>query len=156
MTSRACLRSVLFLSVGVVAGFGGASVAAQDGSGEAAAQPADAEPTADAEASQRPTPALDASASEEQRTRQALEQEARRLFDEGREAYERGAFEQALRLFEKARDLAEPRARVFLEFNIAQTLDRLGRDEEALRRYEAYLKEAPDGPRAGASFRYAS
>ncbi len=85
----------------------------------------------------------------EQQGAEALGQQARALFLRGREAYFRGDFEAALKQFRAAYELAEGRPRVFMLVNIAEALDRLGRENEALRYYEQYLELAPDGPNAG-------
>ena len=74
---------------------------------------------------------------------------ARRAFQAGTESYKTGHFEEALRFFRKAYELAEGRARLLLLLNIAQTLDRLDREEEALEHYEWYLQRMPEGPKAG-------
>ncbi len=78
-----------------------------------------------------------------------LQQEARQLFLEGSAAYVEGDFETALQLFRKAYEKADVQARVVLLVNIAQTLDRLGREQEALEHYRRYLQLMPDGPKAG-------
>ena len=77
-----------------------------------------------------------------------LNRRAREVFREGAELYGEGRFEEALKKFREAFAMADVRRRVFMLVNIAQTLDRLGREEEALRYYEQYLELAPQGPRA--------
>ena len=85
----------------------------------------------------------------ERRDSDALGERARQLYLQGRDAYYRGDFETALRKFRAAFEMADIRPRVFMLVNIGQTLDRLGREEEALRYYEQYLQLAPDGPNVG-------
>ncbi len=85
----------------------------------------------------------------ERRDSDALGERARQLYLQGRDAYYRGDFEVALRKFRAAFEMADIRPRVFMLVNIGQTLDRLGREEEALRYYEQYLQLAPDGPNVG-------
>ncbi len=74
---------------------------------------------------------------------------ARQIFLRGREAYKRGHFAEALRAFRDAYRLAAPDRRVLMLLNIAQALDRLGREEEALDHYERYVAQAPEGPNIG-------
>ncbi len=79
----------------------------------------------------------------------AKQRAAREAFQEARAAYARGHFEAALRGFLRAHELAEEHARALLLLNIAQALDRLDREEEALSYYERYLRRMPEGPKAG-------
>jgi hypothetical protein len=81
-----------------------------------------------------------ASASVDEAQRQR-DQEARALYDEGAAAFDAGEYELALQRFEGAYALC---ARPGLLFNIGSTAERLRRDHEALRAYEAYLEAAPD------------
>ncbi len=74
--------------------------------------------------------------------------DARTLFLQGAEAYGQGRFEDALRLFRQAYERAPLQPRVVLLVNIAQTLDKLGREEEALEYYERYIELMPSGPKA--------
>ncbi len=69
------------------------------------------------------------------------DEEARGLFEAGRSAYTAGRFEDALEHFQRAFELSD---RPMLLFNIAQTLDRLRRDEEALSTFERFLELVPD------------
>ncbi len=66
--------------------------------------------------------------------------EARALFEEGRSAYERGAFEDAVRAFRRAYLLSP---RYALLYNIGQSELRAGHDPEALEALEAFLRQAP-------------
>lgn len=67
--------------------------------------------------------------------------EARALFEAGRAAYSDGRFEDALGHFRRAHELSD---RPRLLFNIANTAERLRRDEQALDAYERYLEQVPD------------
>lgn len=78
----------------------------------------------------------------EQRRRQ-LDEAARLTFQAAREAFAEGEFEVALESFQQAYRLS---ARPGLLYNIAQTLDRLRRDDEALATLRRYLEAAPDAP----------
>ncbi len=71
----------------------------------------------------------------------ASDEEARALFDAGRVAYSNGRYDEALQYFQKAYDLSK---RAPLLYNIATTLDRLRRDEEALRNFEEFVKQVPN------------
>ena len=73
---------------------------------------------------------------------------ARRLFEEGRDAYEAGDYELAVERFERALKLVrDVQVRVLMLVNIGQAYDRLRMDEEALDAYEQYARLMPDGPR---------
>lgn len=72
-----------------------------------------------------------------------LDAEAQEWFQAGRMAFSNGRFDDALQAFRKAHSLSE---RPELLFNIGSAADRLGRDEEALEAFEAYLRERPDAP----------
>ncbi len=73
---------------------------------------------------------------------------ARRLFEEGRSAYEAGDYELAVERFEQALELVrDVQVRVLMLLNIGQAYDRLRMDEEALDAYEQYARLMPEGPR---------
>lgn len=69
--------------------------------------------------------------------------EARSLFEAAKAAFANGRFEDALERFREAYELSERSA---LLYNIASSLDRLGRLEEAAGHYERYLEARPDAP----------
>jgi len=71
----------------------------------------------------------------------SLDSAARALFEDGRHAFETGDFETALSRFQQAYEISH---RVPLLWNIAATLDRLRRDEEALDMFEQYIAAAPE------------
>jgi tetratricopeptide (TPR) repeat protein len=71
----------------------------------------------------------------------ALDSAARAIFEDGRRAFEAGDFETALSRFQNAYDISH---RPLLLWNIATTLDRLRRDEEALTTFQQYLDAVPD------------
>src|SRR5690242_3331516 len=66
---------------------------------------------------------------------------ARRAYQQGTEAFDNGDFETALRRFEEAYELSQ---RAELLYNIAQSLDRMRRDEETLAALRRYLEAAPN------------
>ena len=70
-----------------------------------------------------------------------LDQAARRVFMSARQAFSAGEYEVALERFRQAYQLSP---RPTLLYNIAATLDRLRRDEEALEGFKAYLEASPD------------
>ncbi|MDQ3031874.1 MAG: hypothetical protein M3Y87_05605, partial [Myxococcota bacterium] len=72
-----------------------------------------------------------------------LDEEARQLFLAGEAAYDAGRYEAALDYFSRAYALT---GRPALLFNIGSVTERLRRDDEALRSYEAYLQAMPDAP----------
>lgn len=72
-----------------------------------------------------------------------LDAEARGLFVAGREAFDAGRYDNALDYFTRAYALS---GRPGLLFNIASSAERLRRDEEALRGYQAYLEAMPEAP----------
>lgn len=71
----------------------------------------------------------------------SLDSAARALFEDGRRAFESGDFETALSRFQQAYDISH---RTPLLWNLATTLDRLRRDEEALAMFEQYLAAEPE------------
>jgi len=66
---------------------------------------------------------------------------ARTAFKDGRVAFDRGHFAEALERFEHAYSLS---GRSELLFNIGLAADRIREDERALEAFEQYLKETPD------------
>jgi tetratricopeptide (TPR) repeat protein len=74
---------------------------------------------------------------------QVDDQEARDLFKLGKQAFDEGRFERALKYFKDSYDLSQ---RATLLSSIGSTLDRLRRDREALAAYQQYLQEVPDAP----------
>jgi tetratricopeptide (TPR) repeat protein len=71
----------------------------------------------------------------------ADDQEARELFGLGKQAFDEGRFERALKYFKDAYELSH---RAGLLSNIGTVLDRLRRDQEALDAYQSYLAQVPD------------
>jgi tetratricopeptide (TPR) repeat protein len=71
------------------------------------------------------------------------DKEARDLFRLGKQAFDEGRFERALKYFKDSYDLSH---RPALLSNIGSALDRLRRDREALESYQGYLAEVPDAP----------
>jgi len=82
-------------------------------------------------------------AAQAQAQSESLDEAARLTFQEGREAFVSGDYERALGLFRQAYELSQ---RPGLLYNIAQTLDRLRRDAEALQALRDYLEAFPDAP----------
>lgn len=78
-------------------------------------------------------------AAQEQPTQ--LDEAARLTFESAREAFVEGRYEEALQRFRQAYQLSP---RPGLLYNIAQTLDRLRRDEETVQALRDYLRAAPD------------
>jgi tetratricopeptide (TPR) repeat protein len=72
-----------------------------------------------------------------------LDEAARITFEQARQEFVNGNYERALALFRQAYSLS-PRAGLL--YNIAQTLDRLRRDEETLQALRDYREAAPDAP----------
>jgi len=68
---------------------------------------------------------------------------ARAEFERGREAYEAGAFDDALTAFQRAYELTHD-AQIL--YNVATVADRLRRDQIALEAYEGYLAGYPAAP----------
>lgn len=71
----------------------------------------------------------------------AGEEEARALFVAGRSAFDQGRFEEALSHFSRSYELS---GRPDLLFNVGTTADRLGRLEEAITAFQAFLEGSPD------------
>lgn len=74
---------------------------------------------------------------------EAQREEARGVFEAGRAAFADGRYEAALEYFERSYELTHAPE---LLYNIAQSADRMRRDERALSAFEAYLAELPDAP----------
>ncbi len=86
-----------------------------------------------------------AAAGSDKEERDARDEEARGLFVAGRAAYDDGRYEEALDYFRRSYELSE---RPELLYNIGQTSDVLGRNDEALLAFEKYQESYPDGPRS--------
>lgn len=69
--------------------------------------------------------------------------QARRLFEQGREAYSDGRYRDAWAYFHEAYQLS---GRPELLFNIGQTADRLGQASDALTAFSMYLERLPAAP----------
>ncbi|MCB9592336.1 MAG: hypothetical protein H6719_06360 [Sandaracinaceae bacterium] len=78
-----------------------------------------------------------------QQPSEQLDEAARLTFESAREAFVAGEYERALGLFRQAYSLSN---RPGLLYNIAQTLDRLRRDAEALQALREYLTAYPEAP----------
>ena len=85
-----------------------------------------------------PAPA-EAQAAEE--TSEAMDDEARLLFEAGRRAFADGRFEDALARFRESHRLT---GRPQLLYNLGRALDALRRDAEALAMFEGYLAAVPE------------
>jgi len=85
------------------------------------------------QANPQPVPAVDAKTDER----------ARAQFEEGRTAYEEGRYRDAWAKFREAYRLS---GRPELLYDVGQTADRLGREEDAIKAFELYLKHTPDAP----------
>ncbi len=72
-----------------------------------------------------------------------LDQAARIRYQQGTSAFDSGDYDTALERFRQAYELSP---RPALLYNIAATLDRLRRDEEAADALRAYLEAVPDAP----------
>jgi tetratricopeptide (TPR) repeat protein len=72
---------------------------------------------------------------------EADDKEARDLFQIGKDAFDEGRFERALKYFRDAYELSH---RAALLSNIGTVLDRLRRDGEALDAYRSYLEQVPE------------
>jgi tetratricopeptide (TPR) repeat protein len=79
--------------------------------------------------------------------RAALTAEARAFFERGAKLFRRGRYEAALAAFSAAQDFAHLPE---LSYNLALTSERLGRWDDAIAFYRAYLREAKDTPDAAA------
>jgi tetratricopeptide (TPR) repeat protein len=75
----------------------------------------------------------------------AQDDEARSLYQRGENAYVEGRYEAALAMFEEAYSLS---ARPQLLYNLANTLERLGRVAEAIAKLREFLPHAPDSLRS--------
>jgi len=73
----------------------------------------------------------------------AQDAEARRMFEDGRAAYEAGNYQDGLNYFQRAYDLS---ARSGLLFNIGQAAYRMHSDERALKAFKSYLALTPAAP----------
>jgi len=71
----------------------------------------------------------------------AHDQEARRLFEAGREAYVDEKYQDALNYFQQSHELSQ---RPQLLFNVGQAADRLGQREQAAEAFRGYLAAVPD------------
>lgn len=81
------------------------------------------------------------------------DQDARRLFEAGREAYVDEKYQDALNYFQQSHDLSQ---RPQLLFNVGQAADRLGQRERAAEAFRGYLAAVPDaGNRAEVEARIA-
>jgi hypothetical protein len=73
----------------------------------------------------------------------AEDNEARELFKIGKDAFDDGRFERALKYFNEAYELSH---RPALLSNIGTAFDRLRRDQEAVDAYRKYLEQMPEAP----------
>lgn len=87
-----------------------------------------------------PIPALAQTAAADPGTIAADDKEARDLFQIGKDAFDEGRFERALKYFQDAYSLSH---RAALLSNIGTALDRLRRDQEAVDAYKKYLEQVP-------------
>jgi tetratricopeptide (TPR) repeat protein len=71
------------------------------------------------------------------------DQQARSLFEKGRQAYGDGQYRDAWAYFHQAYQLS---GRPELLYNIGQTADRLGQDADALRAFRMYVERLPAAP----------
>lgn len=146
--SRLSIVVVIGLSVTFVdaPGSDGLARAQADGEGPIEIQrnePEGEEPgAAEREAAEREAGEPEAS-SQAPRYDENLDQAARLTFQTAREAFSQGDYETALSRFEQAYSLSP---RPVLLYNIAVTLDRLRRDEEAVAKFREYLERVPDAP----------
>ena len=75
-----------------------------------------------------------------QRGAEARDAQALQLYQAGETAFAAGEYDSALQLFESAYELSR---RPGLLYNMGHSADRLRRDQDAIRWFEAYLREAP-------------
>lgn len=75
--------------------------------------------------------------------RAARDDEARHLFEAGRNAYDDGRYQDALDYFQRGYELS---GRAALLYNVGQAADRLRQDETALDAFKRYLADVPDAP----------
>ena len=73
----------------------------------------------------------------------AKDAEARRMFEDGRAAYEAGQYQDGLNYFQRAYDLS---LRPGLLFNIGQAAYKMHSDDRALKAFKAYLAQTPSAP----------
>lgn len=71
------------------------------------------------------------------------DQQARKLFEQGREAYGDGRYRDAWAYFHQAYQLS---GRPELLFNIGQTADRLGQEADAVQAFSMYVERLPAAP----------
>lgn len=71
------------------------------------------------------------------------DQQARKLFEQGRQAYTDGRYRDAWAYFHDAYQLS---GRPELLFNIGQTADRLGQTSDAIKAFSMYVERLPDAP----------
>jgi len=89
---------------------------------------------------------VQAQAAAKPRTEASDDQDARDLFKLGKQAFEEGRYERALKYFNEAYELSR---RAVLLSNIGTALDRLRRDAEALAAYKSYLEQVPEAANRG-------
>jgi len=70
----------------------------------------------------------------------AQDREARKLFEAGEVAYAEARYERSLKYFQEAYALSQ---RHILLYNVGTSLDRMGRDQEAIDAYLEYLDKVP-------------
>jgi cytochrome c-type biogenesis protein CcmH/NrfG len=90
-----------------------------------------------------PIPALAQTAAADPGSTAADDKEARDLFQIGKDAFDEGRFERALKYFQDAYSLSH---RAALLSNIGTAADRLRRDQEAVDAYKKYLEQVPQAP----------
>jgi len=77
----------------------------------------------------------------------AQDREARKLFEAGEVAYAEARYERSLKYFQEAYALSQ---RHILLYNVGTSLDRMGRDQEAIDAYLEYLDKVPGAKNEGA------
>ncbi|MFK7988471.1 MAG: hypothetical protein AB8I08_20785 [Sandaracinaceae bacterium] len=85
-------------------------------------------------------------AAQEETTGSPTAEDARRMFEEGMQAYEQGEFELALERFERSNEIVNSSE---LVFNIARAAEQLGRHQHALDSYLLYLEVEPEAENRG-------